>query len=122
MNHHPPTNDISPRFRMRRSSILDGDDEDPMLSTINLVDVFLVVVGVLLIVVIQDPLRPFVDDSVTIIRNEGKPNMEIIVKEGQKITKFQSVGASVEGDGEKAGTAYRLKDGSMVYVPATTEE
>lgn len=122
MNHSPPTNGISPRVRMRRSSILDGDDEDPMLSTINLVDVFLVVVGVLLIVVIQDPLRPFVDDSVTIIRNEGKPNMEIIVKEGQKITKFQSVGASVEGDGEKAGTAYRLKDGSMVYVPATTEE
>ena len=122
MNHLPPTNDISPRVRMRRSSILDGDDEDPMLSTINLVDVFLVVIGVLLIVVIQDPLRPFVDDSVTIIRNEGKPNMEIIVKEGQKITKFQSVGASVEGDGEKAGTAYRLKDGSMVYVPATTEE
>ena len=122
MNHLPPTNDISPRVRMRRSSILDGDDEDPMLSTINLVDVFLVVIGVLLIVVIQDPLRPFVDDSVTIIRNEGKPNMEIIVKEGQKITKFQSVGASVEGDGEKAGTAYRLKDGNMVYVPATTEE
>lgn len=122
MNHSPSTNGISPRVRMRRSSILDGDDEDPMLSTINLVDVFLVVVGVLLIVVIQDPLRPFVDDSVTIIRNEGKPNMEIIVKEGQKITQFQSVGASVEGDGEKAGTAYRLKDGSMVYVPATTEK
>lgn len=122
MNHSRPTDGISPRVRMRRSPILDGDDEDPMLSTINLVDVFLVVIGVLLIVVIQDPLRPFVDDSVTIIRNEGKPNMEIIVKEGQKITKFQSVGASVEGDGEKAGTAYRLKDGSMVYVPATTEK
>ncbi len=122
MNHLPYSNDTSPRVRTRRSSILDGDDEDPMLSTINLVDVFLVVIGVLLIVVIQDPLRSFVDDSVTIIRNEGKSNMEIIVKEGQKITKFQSVGASVEGDGEKAGTAYRLKDGNMVYVPATTEE
>lgn len=122
MNHHLHSKDTSPRVRMCRSSILDGDDEDPMLSTINLVDVFLVVIGILLIVVIQDPLRPFVDDNVTIIRNEGKPNMEIIVKEGQKITKFQSVGASVEGDGEKAGTAYRLKDGSMVYVPATTEE
>jgi hypothetical protein len=89
-----------------------------MLSTINLVDVFLVVIGVLLIAVIENPLRPFVEENVTIIRNEGKLNMEIIVKDGKKVTKFQSVGSSIEGDGEMAGTAYRLKDGSMVYVPA----
>jgi hypothetical protein len=44
--------------------------------------------------------------------------MEIITKDGQKITQFKASGASGEGDGEKAGTAYRMKDGSMVYVPA----
>jgi len=90
-----------------------------MLSTINLVDVFLVVIGVLLIAVIENPLRPFVEDNITIIRNEGEPNMEIIVKDGKKVSKFQSVGGSIEGDGEMAGTAYRLTDGSMVYVPAS---
>ncbi len=105
----------------RRSFILESDDEDPMLSTINLVDVFLVVIGVLLIAVIENPLRPLDNENVTIIRNEGKPNMEIIVKDGRKVTKFQSVGGSVEGDGEMAGTAYRLKDGSMVYVPTARE-
>ena len=102
----------------RRLHILDEDDDDPVLSTINLIDVFLVVIGMLLIAVINNPMNPFANDKLTIIRNEGKPNMEIITKDGSKITRFKASGASGEGDGEKAGTAYRMKDGSMVYVPA----
>lgn len=101
-----------------RLRILDEDDDDPVLSTINLIDVFLVVIGMLLIAVINNPMNPFAGDKLTIIRNEGKPNMEIITKDGQTITRFKASGASGEGDGEKAGTAYRMKDGSMVYVPA----
>ena len=57
-------------------------------------------------------------DKITVIRNEGKPDMEIITKEGQKVTRFKASGASGSGDGQKAGTAYRMKDGTMVYVPA----
>lgn len=102
-----------------RLRILDEDDDDPVLSTINLIDVFLVVIGMLLIAVINNPMNAFADDKITIIRNEGKPDMEIITREGSKVTKFRSSGATGEGDGEKAGTAYRMKDGSMVYVPAT---
>ena len=110
-----PATTLSARPRLH---ILDEDDDDPVLSTINLIDVFLVVIGMLLIAVINNPMNPFANDKLTIIRNEGKPNMEIITKDGQKITKFKASGASGEGDGEKAGTAYRMKDGSMVYVPA----
>lgn len=105
-----------PRSRLH---ILDEEDDDPVLSTINLIDVFLVVIGMLLIAVINNPMNPFANDKLTIIRNEGQPNMEIISKDGQKVTRFKASGASGEGDGEKAGTAYRMKDGSMVYVPAT---
>ena len=108
----------STSLKRSRLHILDEDDDDPVLSTINLIDVFLVVIGMLLIAVINNPMNPFANDKLTIIRNEGKPNMEIITKEGQKVTKFKASGASGEGDGEKAGTAYRMKDGSMVYVPA----
>lgn len=104
------------RFRLH---ILDEEDDDPVLSTINLIDVFLVVIGMLLIAVINNPMNPFANDKLTIIRNEGQPDMEIISKDGQKVTRFKASGASGEGDGEKAGTAYRMKDGSMVYVPAT---
>jgi hypothetical protein len=102
-----------------RLHILDEEDDDPVLSTINLIDVFLVVIGMLLIAVINNPMNPFANDKLTIIRNEGQPDMEIISKDGQKVTRFKASGASGEGDGEKAGTAYRMKDGSMVYVPAT---
>ena len=102
-----------------RLKILDEEDDDPVLSTINLIDVFLVVIGMLLIAVINNPMNPFAQDKLTIIRNEGQPDMEIITKDGSKITKFKASGASGEGDGEKAGTAYRMKDGTMVYVPAT---
>ena len=101
-----------------RLKILDEEDDDPVLSTINLIDVFLVVIGMLLIAVINNPMNPFAQDKLTIIRNEGQPDMEIITKDGSKITKFKASGASGEGDGEKAGTAYRMKDGTMVYVPA----
>ena len=100
---------------------LDADDDDPVLSTINLIDVFMVVIGMLMIAVINNPMNPFAQDKLTIIRNEGQPNMEIITKEGQKVTRFKASGASGEGDGEKAGTAYRMKDGTMVYVPATPD-
>ncbi len=120
MNHpvaNPPVS--AKRFARSRLHILDEDDDDPVLSTINLIDVFLVVIGMLLIAVINNPMNPFANDKLTIIRNEGKPDMEIITKDGQKITRFKASGASGEGDGEKAGTAYRMKDGTMVYVPAT---
>ena len=105
----------------RRFSILDGldaEDDDPVLSTINLIDVFMVVIGMLMIAVINNPMNPFAQDKITVIRNEGRPDLEILTKEGQKVTRFKASGASGEGDGEKAGTAYRMKDGTMVYVPA----
>jgi len=43
--------------------------------------------------------------------------MEIIVKEGNEIKQFKSQGEMGSGNGAKAGTAYKMKDGSMVYVP-----
>jgi|APLow6443716910_1056828.scaffolds.fasta_scaffold27138_2 hypothetical protein len=104
------------RSRLR---ILDEEDDDPVLSTINLIDVFLVVIGLLLIAVIDNPLNPYANDKLTIIRNEGRPDMEIITRDGEKITRFKASGASGEGQGERVGTAYRMKDGSMVYVPVT---
>ena len=101
---------------------LDDDEElNPMMSTVNLVDVFLVVIGALLISIAQNPLTPFAADSVTIIKNAGKENMEIIVKEGETIETYKSNGSIGSGDGKKAGIAYRMDDGSIVYVPEEKE-
>ena len=98
--------------------LLQEDESlNPILSAVNLIDVFLVVIAALLISIAQNPLNPFNADDVTVIKNEGKKNMEIITKKGKKITKYKSEGKIGEGEGEKAGVAYKLKDGSIVYVP-----
>ena len=98
--------------------LLDEDEElNPMLSVTNMVDVFLVVIAALLIAIAQNPLNPFVADNVTIIKNAGQDNMEMIVKQGEKIEHYKASGEIGQGEGTRAGVAYQLKDGSMVYVP-----
>lgn len=98
--------------------ILEDDDSlNPMLSAVNLIDVFLVIIAALLISIAQNPLNPFSSEDVTVIKNPGKKNMEVIIKKGKKITKYKSEGKIGEGAGTKAGVAYKLKDGSMVYIP-----
>jgi hypothetical protein len=108
------------RRRSMNINILDDDDgDDPILSVVNIVDVFLVIIAVLLIAVIENPLNPFATQDVIVIKNPGKPDMAMVVKEGQELKEYKSSGQIGEGQGAKAGTAYRLKNGSMVYVPET---
>jgi len=97
--------------------LLEEDEAfNPALSVVNLVDVFLVLIAALLIAIAQNPLNPFMSEDVTVIKNEGKENMEIIVKKGNVIERFKSSGQSGAGTGRKAGTAYEMADGSMIYV------
>ncbi|MEW5891769.1 MAG: DUF2149 domain-containing protein [Pseudomonadota bacterium] len=96
----------------------ETESDDPILSVVNLIDIFLVVIAALLIAVAQNPLiNPFSIQDVTVIVDAGKPSMEMIVKKGEKLEKYKASGEIGEGEGEKAGTAYRMRDGTMVYVP-----
>lgn len=101
----------------RLNILADDDQDDPILSVVNLMDVFLVIIAVLLIVVVESPLNPFLDDDVVVIRNPGQDNMEMIIKEGEVMTHYRSSGEIGEGQGVRAGITYRLEDGSMIYVP-----
>ncbi|MBW7902468.1 MAG: DUF2149 domain-containing protein [Rhodocyclaceae bacterium] len=96
----------------------EPESDDPILSVVNLIDIFLVIIAALLITVAQNPLmNPFNKQDVTVITDPGKPTMEVLIKKGEKIEKYKATGSIGSGDGEKAGVAYRMKDGSMVYVP-----
>lgn len=95
----------------------DPETDDPILSVVNLIDVFLVLIAALLLTIASNPLNPFGTDKVTLIRNAGKPNMEIVTRDGKKIEQFQAAGTAGQGKGVKAGVAYRMNDGSLVYVP-----
>ncbi|WP_133406489.1 DUF2149 domain-containing protein [Parashewanella tropica] len=97
---------------------LNEDEElNPIVSAVNLIDVFLVIIAALLIAIAQNPLNVFSEDSVTVVKNAGKPNMEVIVKEGKEIKQYKSTGAIGTGEGARAGVAYKMADGSFVYVP-----
>ena len=106
----------APRQR-RRPLLDDSDEDDPILSVVNLIDVFLVIIAALLLAVAQNPTNPFTAEQVTVIKNPGKENMEVIIKDGAKIEHYKASGEIGEGQGAKAGVAYKMKDGSMVYVP-----
>jgi len=102
----------------RKLHILEDEElDDPILSVVNAVDVFLVIIAILFIIVMENPLNPFNEDKVIVVKNPGEENMEMTIKDGQKMEKYQSTGKIGQGEGMKAGVTYRLKDGSFVYVP-----
>jgi len=98
--------------------ILDDEDgDDPILSVVNIIDVFLVIIAVLLIAILENPLNPFAAEDIVVIRNPDTPQMEMIVRQGEELKHYKSTGEIGEGEGIRAGVAYQLKDGSMIYVP-----
>ncbi|MBV4396542.1 DUF2149 domain-containing protein [Advenella alkanexedens] len=99
---------------------LESDDaDDPILSVVNMIDLFLVVIGILMVVVALNPLNPYAAQDVIVIENPGKANMSMTIKEGEELTRYESNGEIGQGQGVKAGITYRLDDGRMIYVPET---
>jgi len=96
---------------------LEQDDDDPILSVVNLIDLFLVITVILLIIIVRNPLNPFSSDNVVVVENPGEADMTITIKDGEELTRYESSGEIGEGQGMKAGVTYRLPDGKMVYVP-----
>lgn len=95
-----------------------GSVEDPILSVVNLIDIFLVIIAALLLGMASNPLiQAMMRQDVTVVVDAGQPTMEMIVKKGEEIERFKSTGEAGQGEGVKAGVAYRLKDGSVIYVP-----
>jgi len=96
----------------------EPESDDPILSVVAVFYINLDIIAALIITVAQNPLLdPFIRKDVTIITDPGQPSMEVIVKKGKNIEKYKASGQIGQGEGKKAGVAYRMKDGSMVYVP-----
>jgi len=57
------------------------------------------------------------DSQVTITKQSSSGEMEIIVKDGKKIEAMKVSKEQAKGKGQRLGTAYRLENGSMVYIP-----
>jgi len=96
---------------------LEQDEDDPLLSMVNLIDLFLVVIGILLVIIVQNPLNPFTEQNVIVIENPGQSDMRMTIKDSEELTRYEANGEIGEGQGSRAGVTYRLNDGRMIYIP-----
>ena len=109
-------------FNRRQNRGSGLSDNDPLTGVANLFDLGLVfIVGLLLALFGTFHLEELLqeDSDVTITRQSAHGELEIITKRGRKIEAMKVSRQKARGRGERLGTAYRLTDGSMVYVPET---
>ena len=108
-------------FKRRRSSTSAGlDDDDPMTGVANLFDIGLVfIVGLIIILFTAYNLQGLFSEKteMTIMKISKNKELEIITKKGKKIKALKVSKEKAQGRGERLGIAYRLEDGTMVYVP-----
>jgi len=110
------------RLARRSASWRNYNDEaeDPLSGVANLFDVSLAFIVALLITLFMlfsavDFLDP--ESNVTIVRENDDGTVEIVVKEGDKIEVQRVTADTMSGQGVRLGTAYRLANGEVVYVP-----
>jgi len=116
----------SSRRRSRRKGLLDQESEhNPLSGVANLFDVAMVFAVALLIALVMSYHLPEMLDSdatLTIVKNPGQPGMKIIIKDGTTIEVMNMTDKIAGGSGEELGTAYRLANGKVVYVPVDTKD
>jgi hypothetical protein len=98
----------------------NDEAEDPLAGVANLFDVSLAFIVALLITLFMlfsavEFLDP--ESNITIVRENDDGTVDIVVKEGDKIEVQRVTADTMSGQGVRLGTAYRLANGEVVYVP-----
>lgn len=96
-------------------------DDNPLDGVANLFDVAIVfAVALMLALVTYHSLPELVSSTsnVTIVKNPGTPDMEIIIKQGEKVEIQKITDEDVYGMGRVMGTTFLLDSGEVIYVPA----
>ena len=68
----------------------EAEADDPILSVVNLIDVFLVIIAALLLAVANNPVNAFSQDDYTLIKNPGEANMEVLIKQGETLQHYKA--------------------------------
>src|SRR5262245_46748770 len=103
----------------------EAPEEDPLAGVANLFDMSVVfIVGLMITLFSVYRMSDLVDPNseVTMVKTNAQGEKEIIVKKGTKITAYKVTGKTAQGDGEKLGTAYRLANGQIIYVPEGNDD
>ena len=111
----------------RHRKFLDnGGDSDPLSGLSNLFDIAMVFAVALLVALAQrlEMSELLTERDVTIVKNPGTPEMEIVVKDGAEIKTYGVDDVSNESGqrGRRVGEAFELEDGTIIYVPDNDPE
>lgn len=93
----------------------DSEGDDPATGLINLFDVWIAFAAALLLAVVSYfnlPKPAAAADA----QADKSSTAEAIDAARMKVERFQESTASKSGEGERLGTAYRLKSGEIIYV------
>lgn len=105
----------------RRKQIYDDEEQNPLTGVANLFDIAMVFSVALLVALVMSYQLPELlspTENITIVKNPGAKNMEMIIKEADEPVKVLDMSENKgTGAGEYLGAAYRLPDGTIVYVP-----
>jgi len=109
-------------LKRRRGSFLQKEPpiEDPLTGVANLFDLSVVFIVSLILSLFSlyqllDLFNP--QSEFTMIRKTKEAKLEILEKKGKEVKIKRVTDRELEGEGIRLGTAYQLKDGSVVYVP-----
>ncbi len=107
---------------LHKSRITASDEplEDPINGVANLFDVSVVfIVAMIFALVSALNMLDMIDPSshVTFTKQAANGEIEIVEKKGKAITVKKITKDQSSGKGERLGTAYKLEDGQVIYVP-----
>lgn len=108
------------RSNRRSGRFFKEEDTDPLSVIVNLFDVAMVFAVALMVAMVMhmNMTEVFTEEDYTIVKNPGKDNMEIIMKEGNKINRYTPSEEQTSGNkGRRVGIAYELENGEIIYVP-----
>ena len=104
---------------MPRKRRWDREEDDPAAGLLNLFDIWLVFAVSVLLAALAYSQRSASSprETITTVKNPGEPDMEIVSQKGREIETLRMTNNQLTGEGQRLGTAYRLKSGKVVYVP-----
>ena len=106
--------------RLYATSDSPSHEDDPLAGLANLFDVSVAFIVALLIALFSlFSSWKLLDKNynVTLVKQSEDGQTEIITKQGSQITVQKVTDKSLSGRGTRLGTAYRLANGQVVYVP-----
>lgn len=111
-------------MRRRRNAHSEMGEDDPLSGVANLFDLGLVfIVGLLITLFSAYQLTDLFNEKseMTLMKKSADGEWEIMIKKGKSIKAMKVTRSKSEGRGERLGTAYRLENGTVVYVPEMEE-